>query len=203
MRAGEVSLPEHREEGGVGQEDPERPAEHPAHLPPPNLSFGTSLNKFQVCHASSYQSGTDTRVGIFVPFAAVSPVPTACPAHSRCSVNTGGMHSCSLPSGSLPTLFPLPGTPSLTLRNPAHSYCLFSFGFFRKAVPEPSKPGSIANQPLLTAPCTAPGMALAKLFYNRPFACLSNILAHLPLKTPTLSSPPSPLRDRQTEAQRG
>lgn len=120
MRAGEVSPPEHREDGGVGREDLERPADHPAHLSPPSLSFGTSLNNFQVCCASSYQSETDMRAGIFVSFAAVSPVPKGCPAHSSCSINTGGMYRCSLPSGSLPTLFPPPRTLSLTLWNPAH-----------------------------------------------------------------------------------
>lgn len=77
-RAAGVSLPERREDGGVGREDLDRLAEYPAHLPPPALSFGTPLHNFQVCCTSSYQSGTDMRAGIFVSFAAVSPGPKVC-----------------------------------------------------------------------------------------------------------------------------
>lgn len=176
--------------GGAGREDPERLAECSAHLPPPSLGFGASLNNFQVCGVSSPQRGTDSRVGIFVSFAAVSPVPEACPAHSSCSVNTGGTHGCSLPSGSLPTLFPLPGAFSLTLRNPAHSYGLVSSGFFQKAVPEPSKPRFVASRPLLTAPWLPPAWHLSHCFIIAPSPVLQTYWLVYPSKRQHCHHPP-------------
>lgn len=165
-RAAGVSLPEHREDRGVGREDLDRLAEFPAHLPPPDLSFGTPLHNFRVCCASAYQSGTGVRPGIFVSFAALSPVRKACPAHSRCSKNTCGMPS-SLPSRSLPTLLPLPRTLSLTLLTPAHSSRLSGYGFFRKAVPEPSNPGSVVSL-CLQYPVLPPARHLSYCFIFAP-----------------------------------
>lgn len=114
-RAAGISLPEHREVAGVGRGDLDKLAECPAHLLPPDSRFGTPLHNFCMCCVSSYQSGTDRRAEIFVSFAAVSPVPKVCPAHSRCSVNI-----CRMPfSPPDPGLCP---HSSLCLE-PSHSPC--------------------------------------------------------------------------------
>ena len=65
---------------------------------------------------------------------------------------------------------------------------------------EPSTPGSMVSLCYYDTQCCSHHGPRHTLLYNGLFACLSNILVPLTVKTPMLSSPSSPLRKlRRTE----